>query len=105
MKKLILLFSLLIVFNCGSSEPNESNAKQAARAAILQNLKQPQDVTFHHNETVLDLGHHTFEYQETINATNSFGGSIKQNAVVKIKWLKDDPSEVSNWSLIDIRFY
>lgn len=105
MRKLLLLFSLLVLFNCGSSEPNESNAKEAARAAIIQNLKNPTDVKFHQNETIADLGYNTFEYKETLNATNSFGGSIKQTAVVKVKYLKGDASEVTNWTVVDIRFY
>ena len=105
MKKLLLLFICTALLSCGSSEPNEANAKEAARAAILQNLKNPTDVSFHHNEKIHDLGLNTFEYRETINATNSFGGSIKQNAVVKVKWLKDDAREVSNWSIIEFRLY
>lgn len=104
MKKVFLLFSLLIVFSCGNSVPDESDAKEAARAAILQHLKNPADVKFHHNETIKNIGNNTFEYIETINATNSFGGSIKQNAILKVKWLKDDPGEVSNWSIISIEF-
>jgi len=104
MKKALLLFGLLAFFGCGNSEPDESDAKEAARAAILQNLKSPSDTKFHHNETVKILGDSTFEYRETINATNSFGGSIKQDAVVKVKFLQDDPSEVTNWSILDIQF-
>lgn len=104
MKKVFLLFSLLALFSCGSSTPDESDAKEAARAAILQNLKNPSDAKFHHNETVKILGDSTFEYRETINATNSFGGSIKQDAVVKVKFLQDDPSEVTNWSILDVQF-
>jgi len=106
MKKIfLLLFSLTVLLSCGSSTPNESNAKEAARAAILQNLKNPINAKFHHNEIITALGDNTFEYKETINATNSFGGSIKQNAVVKVKWLKGDASEVSNWSILNIKFY
>lgn len=104
MKKILLLFSLVVLFSCGSSTPNEADAKEAARAAVLQNLKNPTDVKFHHNETIKNIGNNTFEYRETINATNSFGGSIKQDAILKVKWLKDDPGEVSNWSIISIEF-
>ena len=105
MKKLLLLLSALLILSCGNSNPDESDAKEAARSAIIRNLKNPLDVKFHHNETISDLGDNTFEYRETFNATNSFGGSIKKNATVKVKWLKDDPSEISNWSVLDIRFY
>jgi len=104
MNKFILISALFVIFSCGTSMPNESHAKEAARAAIIQNLKNPLDVKFHQNETVESLGDNTFEYTETINATNSFGGSIKQNAVVKVKWLKDDPDEVSNWTVLSIEF-
>lgn len=104
MKKLLFLFGLLAIISCSHSKPNESDAKEAARSAILQNLKNPIDMKFHHNEVVKDLGNNTFEYKETINATNSFGGSIKQNVTVQVKWIKDDPSEVSNWSIVDVQF-
>ena len=104
MKKSILLFGLLAMFSCGNSEPDESDAKEAARAAILQHLKNPIDAKFHHNETIKTLGDSTFEYKETINATNGFGGSIKQDAFVKIKFLQDDPEEVTNWTILDIQF-
>jgi hypothetical protein len=104
MKKVFLLFSLLAIISCGNSTPDESDAKEVARSAILQNLKNPVDMTFHQNEEVIDLGDNTFEYKETINATNSYGGSIAQNAIVKLKWLKDDPSDITNWSILDIQF-
>lgn len=104
MKNFLLLLSFLAFISCGNSTPDEADAKEAARSAILQNLKNPVDMTFHQNETVKDLGDNTFEYKETINAPNSFGGSIKQDVTVQVKWLKDDPSEVSNWSIVDIQF-
>ena len=104
MKKLVLLFSFLAFISCGNSEPDEDDAKQAARAAIIHNLKDPKSATFHHNEVVYDLGYNTYQYTETIGAKNSFGGVITQNAIVKVKWLKDDPSKVANWSVLDIKF-
>ena len=104
MKKAILLLIFLAFISCGSSVPDESDAKEAARSAILQNLKNPNGANFHHNEIVKDLGDGTFEYTETVDATNSFGGVIAQNVTVQVKWLKDDPSEVTNWSIIDIQF-
>lgn len=104
MKKTLLLFGLLAFFGCGNSEPDESDAKDAARAAILQNLKNPSDTKFHHNEVIKTLGDSTFEYKETINATNSFGGSIKQDAVVRVKFLQGDPDVETNWTILDIQF-
>ena len=56
MKKVFLLFSLLALFSCGSSTPDESDAKEAARAAILKSLKNPLDARFHQNEVIKDLG-------------------------------------------------
>jgi hypothetical protein len=104
MKKVILLFNLLALFSCSSSSPSDSDVKEAARAAILQNLKSPTQTSFHHNEVIEKLEENTFQYKETINATNSFGGSIKQDATVKIKWLNKNPSVITNWSVIDIQF-
>lgn len=104
MKKVILLLGFLAFISCGHSTPDESDAKEAARSAILQNLKNPIDMTFHQNDVVKYLGDSIYEYKETINATNGFGGSIRQDVTVKVKWLKDDPSEVSNWSIVDIQF-
>lgn len=104
MKKTILALIFLSLISCVSTTPDEADAKEAARSAILQNLKNPIDAKFHHNEIVKALGGNTFEYTETVNATNGFGGSIAQNATVKVKWLKDDPSEPSNWSIVDIQF-
>ncbi len=104
MKKLLLSLIFLALIGCGNSTPDESDAKEAARAAILQNLKNPIDITFHQNEVVTEFADNIFEYKETINATNSFGGSIKQDVTVQVKWLKDDPSEVSNWTVVDIQF-
>lgn len=103
MKKAILLLSFLALMSCGNSTPDESDAKDAARAAIIQNLKNP-SAEFHHNEVIKDLGNGTFEYAEAVNATNSFGGVIAQNVTAKIKWLGGDPSEVQNWSIVDIQF-
>ncbi|AUS04508.1 hypothetical protein [Pseudotamlana carrageenivorans] len=105
MRKLLLIFGLLAFFSCTSSEPNEANAKNAARSAIIQKVKNPTDLKFHHNEVISNLGYNTFQYQETINATNGFGGSIKKNAVVKVKWIKGDASEVSSWIIEDIYIY
>ena len=102
MKKLILHL-VFVMFSCGHSTPNESDAKEAARAALLQRVKNPMDVTFFQNDKVQAIGDNTFEYTETISATNSFGGTITQNANVKVKWLKDDSSEVTNWTIIDFQ--
>lgn len=102
MKKLILLLSFIVI-SCGHSTPNESDAKEAARAALIQQLKNPTGLTFFQNDKVMDIGGNTFVYNETISATNSFGGVITQNAIVKVKWLKDDPSEVSNWTVVDFQ--
>lgn len=103
MKKAILLLSFLAFLGCGNSTPDESDVKEAARAAIIQNLKNP-SAEFHHNEIIKDLGDGTFEYVEAVNATNSFGGIIAQNVTAKIKWLGGDPSEVQNWSVLNIQF-
>ena len=99
-----MLIAFLSFIGCGNSTPDESDAKEAARAAVLQNLKSPSGAKFHQNETVKDLGDNTFEYVETVEATNSFGGTIAQNATAKIKWNGGDPSEVQNWSVIDVQF-
>lgn len=104
MKKLILLLSLLALFGCGSSTPDESTAKEAARAAIIHNLKSPSSANFHHNEVVKKIDDSTFVYSETVEATNSFGGVIAQNAHTTVKWMGGDPSEETNWSLLDIQF-
>lgn len=106
MKKLftLLLLCSLTLSSCGHSTPDESDAKEAARSAVLQNLNNPIDMTFHQNDVVKDLGDSTYEYKETINAKNGFGGSIKQDVTVQVKWLKDDPTEVTNWTIVDIKF-
>lgn len=104
MKKILLLLSLLAIAGCGNSTPDESTAKEAARAAVIQNLKDVTSTEFHQNEKVKNLGDNTFEYKETVNAKNSFGGSIAQNVTVKVKWVKDDPSDVTNWTILDIQF-
>jgi hypothetical protein len=102
MKKTFLLFSLLALFSCGSSTPDESDAKEAARAAILERLKNPLDARFHQNETIKDLGKGAYLYTETVNSTNSFGGSISQNVTLEVKWLGEDPSNVENWVVMNI---
>lgn len=106
MKKVFLSIILcaVLLMSCGSSNPTEADAKEAARTVVLQNVKNPVDLKFHQNDEVKNIGDNTFEYKETINATNSYGGSIAQNVTVKVKWIKDDPSEVQNWSIIDIQF-
>lgn len=106
MKNVILGITLgiFLMTSCSSSTPNEADAKEAARAVVLQNVKNPVDLKFHQNDEVKNLGDNAFEYKETINATNSYGGSIEQNVTVTVKWIKDDPSEVKNWSIIDIKF-
>lgn len=102
MKKLILLLAFF-VFSCGTSSPDKGDAKQAGRAALLQNMKNPMGVTFFQNDNVKIISENVFEYTETISATNSFGGTITQNAIIKIKWLQDDPSEVTNWAVLDLK--
>lgn len=103
MKKLLLL-SLIGLMSCSNSTPDDGNVKDAARAAILHNLKDLNSAKFHHNEIVSDLGNNIYTYTETVNATNSFGGSIANNAIVKLKWNGGDPSEVSSYQLIDLQF-
>lgn len=104
MKKIIFTFIAFTFISCGESTPDESDAKEAARATIIHNLKDPSSAEFHHNEIVKDLGNNIFEYTETVNATNSFGGKIKQDVTVKVKWNGGDPSEVNNWSSLELNF-
>ena len=104
MKKLFLTFSFLTLISCGNSTPDNSDVKDVARVVIMSNLKDPTTTKFHHNENVKDLGDSTFVYTETINATNSFGGSIAQNATITIKWAGGEPSEITNWRIVDTQF-
>ncbi|WP_131387679.1 hypothetical protein [Flavobacterium suncheonense] len=104
MKKVILFLSILVFIGCGNSEPNESNAKEAARAAIIHNLKNINSANFHQNEVIADLGGGVYQYKETVNATNNFGGSIANDVTVKVKYVGGDASEVSSWSILDIQF-
>ena len=105
MKKIITMLLFLSLFSCGNSTPNDSDVKESARAAILNSVKNPSNVEFHHNEIIKKIDDNTFEYSETINATNSYGGLIAKNLIVKIKWIGDDPSEVENWIIIDIQSF
>lgn len=103
MKKIIVLLFCLTLFACSHSTPNDSDVKEAARAAILHSMKDPTSTKFHHNEQISDLGNGMYNYIETVNGTNSFGGSIANNVVVKLKWNGQDPSEISNWILVEIQ--
>lgn len=103
MKKLFLLTVFFIAIACGSSTPSDSDVKNAARAAILHNIKDPTSAKFHQNDQVQDLGDNTYSYSESVNATNSFGGSVAQNVFVKLKWTGNDPSEVGSYQLLDLR--
>lgn len=104
MKKIMWAIVGIIMISCGNSTPDESDVKDVARAAILHSLKNPTDAKLHHNEVVKDLGNNQYQYVETVNATNAFGGSIAQNVMVKVKWNGKDPSELENWILLDIQF-
>lgn len=104
MKKLLLFISLATLLSCSNSTPDKSDVKDAARAAILHHLKDMNSAKFHHNEIVSDIGNNTYTYTETVNATNSFGGSVAQNVVVKLKWNGGDTSDVSSYSLLDLQF-
>lgn len=98
-----ILLIIITIFGCNST-PNDSNVKDAARAAIIHKLKDPNTAKFHHNEVINDLGNDTFTYTETVNAKNSFGGSVAHIVNVKIKWAGGSPSDIENWRLLDIRF-
>lgn len=104
MKKVLLSISFLALISCGSSIADESNAKEAARAAILNKLTSPSSAKFHHNEVVKKIDDSTFNYTETIESTNSFGGMIAQNVNTTVKWKGGDASEATNWVIIDIQF-
>lgn len=103
MKKILLSFMFVTLISCGNSTPDNSDAKEAARAAIIHNLKDPMSATFHQNEIVTKVSDSVFSYTETVNAKNSFGGSSAQNATVQVKWIGGDPSEVQSWSILDIQ--
>ena len=102
MKKILLAFSILLLLNCSNSSPSDSDVKSAARAAILHNLQDLNSAKFHHNEAITDLGNGSYQYQETINANNAFGGAIRKNAVVTIHWNGGDPSEVSSYTVANL---
>ena len=104
MKRLFILCLLFTLISCGSSTPDDSDVKNASRAVIIRNLKNLNSAKFHHNEVVKKVSDSIFTYLETVNATNTYGGSVAQNAFVKLKWIGGDPSEISSWSVVDISF-
>ena len=107
MKKSILttIITLLLLTSCGgNSTPDNSDAKEAARAAIIHNLKDPMSAKFHHDEVIKKIGDSTFLFTETVNATNSFGGSVAQIATVEVIWKGGDPSVVENWTFSKLQF-
>ena len=104
MKKLLAVAGVLLLCNCSSKTADEANVKEAARAAIIHNLKSPSSVKFHHNEYVKQIDDSTFIYTETIEATNTYGGLIAQNAYTTVKWKGGDASDVDNWNVLDLQF-
>ena len=104
MKNFLLLCTSTLLISCGNSTPDDSDVKDASRAAIIHDLKDPTSAKFHHNEIVSKLDDSLYSYSETVNAANSFGGSRAQNVIVKVKWAGGDPSEIQNWRLINIQY-
>lgn len=101
MKKILLLFCATLLISCGDSTPDNSDVKNAARAVIIHDLKDPRSAEFHHNEVITKTGDSVFIYKETVNATNSFGGSIANDAIIIVKWRGGNPSDIENWYVID----
>ncbi|MFZ4522984.1 MAG: hypothetical protein ACOYNC_14840 [Bacteroidales bacterium] len=102
---LITIISFFLLTSCGgNSAPDNSDAKEAARAAIIHSLKDPKSASFHHDEVIKKYGDSTFLYTETVNATNSFGGSIAQIVTIEVKWTGGDPSVVENWTFSKLQF-
>ena len=104
MKKIILILSLLALLSCGSSTPDESDVKDVARTVILRSVKNIKSTEFYHNEIITTYQDSLFDYKETISATNSFGGAIDQVVTTRLKWNGGNPSEITNWAVIDIQF-
>ena len=104
MKKLLFIITLTLLISCEHSTPNNSDVKNTARAVIIHNLKNLNSAKFHHNEVIKKTSDNVFIYYETVNATNSFGGSIAKNAIITIKWMGNNPSNIENWTIIDAQF-
>lgn len=104
MKKVFYYLSFIALISCGNSTPDESDVKDVARIVILRNVKNMKSTEFYHNEIITTYQDSLFDYKETISATNSFGGAIDQVVTTRLKWNGGDPSEITNWSLVDIQF-
>ena len=106
MRNLILIpVIIFFLLSCdGNSAPESNDAKEAARAAIIHNLKDPKSVKFHHDEVIKKIDDSSFLYTETVNASNSYGGSIAQIVTIEVNYRGGDPSTVENWSYTNLQF-
>jgi len=113
-KKIITGCSLIVIAACivivvfvslaSPDFPEASDLKEAARAQIIHNLKDPTSPEFFNNGKFTKETDSIYIYTESLKALNGFGLKVPQDAYVKLKWTGSDPDEIDSYILLDLKF-
>ena len=74
---------------------------------VKEQLKAPHTAEFPgiDENSITDLGDHTYIINSYVDAQNSFGASIRNRYRVKLRYTGGDPINQYSWQLMDIRLY
>lgn len=117
MKKLFLILTLGILFNCCSNQKDyvpdlktkEGIERFADRASIIakdfikQNLKSPSTSKFPISDFSYsnpDADKKTIIIKSYVDAENSFGAILRKNYYVKLRFKSGDWADIQNWELL-----
>lgn len=96
---IIFIFILFAVYSCSNSTNNipntESDAIIASKNIIKDSLKNPSSAKFR-DISCIKISDGMFEIKGIVNATNSFGGNLDKNFVLKIQY------NGNGWNILSI---
>jgi hypothetical protein len=100
----ILIIGLTFNSCSWNSIPDNSDVKNIARLAILNNVLDVKGSNFHHNEEIVKINDSLYIYTETITTNNQYGAYIANNVRLELKWNGNNPSNNTSWTYSKLQF-
>ena len=84
----VIAFLAFGLYKCAAPTADSAGAQQACRAAVRDQLKDPNSANFS-DEVVTDQGVNNWKVNGTVRSTNSFGGTAADTYTCSVLWDRD----------------
>lgn len=104
MKKAIICTASIVLFACTSGKITQEKATEAAHIFVKEKLKAPETATFS-EENWKETGPNAYAVSGKVDGQNSFGAKVREDYIVKMKYLGGDYHDRQSWQVDAIQVW